>query len=378
MKCAKVIAVLLVIILARTGFAQEFYSIKEIQDSYIKDWKAEYVDNFGRRVNVDTRVYVHGENAVPIIKVYSIDHELNAGLFSDDVTWNDGKQIVIYKNNPADFVYIKKSGEQPLIVHRSYGQDVDMDKKYAKEYGTSISIQDMVNHLRGILVQHDIQIENYLFERPKDFSVRCKVKKKTGEIVEPSIYLASFWQELYGLPIICHVNQTFRRDSWPAYVPQLVLGMRNKDEYLIIADAVKEVECIAEDIPLCAFDDIKRSIEDLIRKGNIREVFDVQFGYVVYNDPNLAEEIESYYDAAYYLVPSWVVSCIYIDNPKEDFKYRKKYDDELYLDKRNVIEFTELVINAQTAEAFYPNDRSKEGSGNANYRGYISWEDITR
>ena len=47
--------------------------------------------------------------------------------------------------------------------------------------------------------------------------------------------------------------------------------------------------------------------------------------------------------------------------------------------KQNYDEFTEIrpmTINAQTGEMLDYFDTSKNGSGDADYKGFISWEDV--
>ena len=74
---------------------------------------------------------------------------------------------------------------------------------------------------------------------------------------------------------------------------------------------------VAEDIPLCSIEQIINSIEKEIKDGYIQSVYSLQFGYVVYSDPNISDWTKSELeDEIFYLVPSWVAQCIFSENPK--------------------------------------------------------------
>ena len=53
--------------------------------------------------------------------------------------------------------------------------------------------------------------------------------------------------------------------------------MRNEDEFSIMVDMLEEMEIIAEDVPLCAFESIKENIRNEIVSGHIRKVFSLRF-----------------------------------------------------------------------------------------------------
>ena len=90
----------------------------------------------------------------------------------------------------------------------------------------------------------------------------------------------------------------------------------------------------------------------------------LRFGYVVYNDPNIKNvERASGLDAeCYYLVPSWVMECAFVENPKKDY--------QSYWESKNRM----MTINAQTGEMLDYFDRSYKGYGDARYKGFIPWD----
>ena len=140
-----------------------------------------------------------------------------------------------------------------------------------------------------------------------------------------------------------------------------------------MVDMLEEMEIIAEDVPLCAFESIKENIRNEIVSGHIRKEFSLRFGYSVYNDPNYPSGKRSVYDAdCYYLVPSWVLECIYINDPKESYSYdEEQIENDSNSTERTTDKFVTLTINAQTGEVTNPMDTSKNGWGDADYKGFI-------
>lgn len=353
--------------------AQTYFTLPEIREQTSSGWHTTYFDAFGRTIPVDVDIEVFGADVAPVLKVKPSHYPLNTDLFEEGTECLDSSGITIYRNNPADFIFQAKSNEQPLTVYRSYGERVDMNALYMPEYGTICTVQQMVDRLCAILACQGIPTDDYVYDRPKDFSVRCKVRKDTGEVVEAAICLAHFWQKIRDLPILTHAGNAFVNVGWPVFVPQIVFGMRKEDEYQIAVQSVDETEVLAQDIPLCSFEQVKRNMQTLIESGHIRRVFNIRFGYVVYNDPHRAKDARSTFELDYYLVPSWVVNCIYMDSPKEELVYHGLPEDELVLDETNTPKYCTLIINAQTGEPLDRYDKSQKGKGNADFSSFISW-----
>ena len=377
-KWIKVLAVLCMWMALPTGcLAQEYYRVSDVYKQVQEKWKAEYKDSQGRVIPVDVNAEVYGNGTLSVSKVEIADYKLDETLFQSETEWNDRRGAIILHHNPADYIFREKKGEMPLIVYRSYGERIDLNKIYGNEYGEKYTVQDMIDCAQNILIPQGIEADSYLFEQPFDFSVRCRVKKDSLEVTEQAIYLSHFWQTIDGVPILEHANRAFYKTGWPDFFPQLVLGMREKDEYQITVNAVKKVDEIAGDIPLCSFDEIKRSISKLIEQGHIRKIYDIRLGYVLYNDPNYPQGKRDAYEAeCYYLVPTWCVNCIYMENPKEEYVYKGKQEDEMNEDEKNTPEYRMVMIDAQSGVVLDPFDRSKNGHGNADYKGVLTWDDV--
>ena len=353
----------------------EWKSIRQIQEETPARWTETFQDSFGRTVEIDADVQIFGQDEAPVLKVKIPHYEtLDYSPLEEGAERLKDHGFTIWKNNPADPIFQTRGGEQTLIVHRSYSEQVNMEKVYAPEYGASLTMQHMVDRLSEIMMQFETLPSDFMFDRPFDFGVRCKVKRDSGEVVEPAAYMAHFWQMMYGLPIIGHASIGFETVSGPVYYPGLMFSMRGDDEYAIGLSALEEADMLAKDIPLCAFDQVKKALQELIEHGSIRKIFEIQLGYVIYNNPDLPDSVRSAYDADfYYLVPTWLVNCIWMENPKKEYAVRGKHADELNWDERtSSVQYRTILVNAQTGEVFDRNDRKR---GNMDYRGFVSWDE---
>ena len=76
------------------------------------------------------------------------------------------------------------------------------------------------------------------------------------------------------------------------------------------------------------------------------------------------EQFSGYDADCYYLVPSWIVECAYVDKPKKD--YQSYYEPQTRM----------ITINAQTGEMLDRFDKSYKGYGDARYKGFIPWDKV--
>ena len=375
MKCFRGLALwLMLALLPALGLAQAYYTLPEIREQAAAGWHETYTDKYGREIAVDVNAEVYGGENAPVLQVKPVWYSLNADLLAGCEYWRDGGQAVICHNNPADAVFGARSGEKTVTVYRSCGERVDMDAVYGEEYGAVVTMREMTERLHGVLQAHGISAEHYLFAQPKAFSVRCKIKSKSGEVVAPGMYMAHFWQQMYGLPILASIGEAFEKPAWPEIGAEAVFTMRDADSYSATVSGVEEMQKLAEDVPLCAFERVRDGLAALIEAGHVRRVFDVKLGYVAYNDPDCPEDLKSIYDApCYYLVPAWVAKVIYVDQPGKDYAYRGMQSDELVPDEKNVAEYKTVIIHAQTGEVI---DRANRESDRADYKGFLSWDDV--
>ena len=132
---------------------------------------------------------------------------------------------------------------------------------------------------------------------------------------------------------------------------------------------VKVLESVAEDVPLCDFSMIKSALEEEINAGYLRKVFDLEFGYALFNDPETAHHKIGSEDRIYYAVPVWHLNCLYVENPKHELHDGSEWG----VNERSGKDYYSILYNAQTAKKI---DRQNTRKGSGNYQGFISWDDV--
>ncbi len=183
------------------------------------------------------------------------------------------------------------------------------------------------------------------------------------------------------MPLLTHAIASFKKRGSPDFCPNLTFLMRNENEYSLYVNKMSVESVVAEDIPLCSFEKIQKTIEEKIEKGYIQRIYSLKFGYSIYNAKRKGNKPLAAYDAeCYYAVPSWVIDCVYMVDPKKTFDYH--VEEELKRDpdanERYSNGFKTITINAQTGEMLDPLDTSDKGWGDANYKGFIPWDKVKK
>ena len=387
----KVFAILVILMLICTAAsAQEYYTLPEIREQAAAGWHKTYTDKYGRETVVDIDVEVLGEDVAPVLKISHVDYKVNMEMLEEGAEGEDDR-FVINKNNPYDSISgeNRKDGRR-TDIYASKGKLIDLDEPYLADYENNLTVGEVYDFLYDLLEKHGIDKERFIFDRPDEFYAICSISKNTHKPVTPGFYLINLWTQYYGMPVLEHAMLSFRdsinvgtNQGWPMYTPTAYFQMRNENEYTLYINTMEEAEKLADDIPLCSFDHIIEKLEEHIEAGSIQRVFSLKFGFVLYNEPGhqgRRRDIKIDHEAAYYAVPSWLIECAYMPNPKKNFtkeaeQFLNRYQED-GLTERDTPDAGFIVINAQTGEMMNPMDRSKGGTGDADYKGFIPWEKV--
>lgn len=343
------IGLLLLPVLGRAEMLQgAYYTLSEIREQAAKGWHETYIDQYGREIVVDIDIEVFGGKTAPVLKV---------GLPDDDI-YSD-----VDRNPHASLANLGKYGEQRMICNLQ-GERVDLDQAYGADYGNNLTLRDAYAFLADQLNGHGIPSEYFVYERPELCTMICGVHRKTGEVLAPAFYRIMLWQQLHELPILTNAMESFYKRGWPDFEPGLIFRMRNEAEYTMTVRMLVEQEILAQDMPLCALEQVIGHLESEIKAGRIQDVLSLRFGYSIYNDPSIQSRTPVSYNEAecYYAVPSWVLECKFMSDPKRDY--------------RETTSPTCFTINAQTGKMLDYFDTSKLGFADGDYKGFISWEQI--
>ncbi len=357
--------VLCALILAHcTGFAQEYHTLPEIQEQAAQGWHETYTDKYGRETAVDIDIQVFGGETAPVLKVG----------FPEYVEYR------LTNNNPFTTVEgVKRKGGWRTHAYRTFGAPADLDTPYGADYGCDLTLREVYAFLGEVLEREGIDAGDYLYECPELLDVLYNRSQATGEAITPAFYVVDLWPELHGLPIMTHAMLSFQKQGWPIYTPSMSFMMSGRDSYQLFIGTLTEQEMLSEDIPLCSLEQVIAGLEKKIEAGYLQRVFSLNFGYVLYNDPNFPDDTRSAFDAeCFYAVPSWVIECAYMVDPKDTFvyDYEALIDKDPDISERTVVGAATITINAQTGEMLDPMDNSKRGLGDADYKGFLRWEDV--
>lgn len=97
------------------------------------------------------------------------------------------------------------------------------------------------------------------------------------------------------------------------------------------------------DVPLAPLESVISSIEKEILNGNIRHVYSLRLGYLLYSNPDMTDHA--------WAIPRWVVDCNYITKDRQ--KIVDGFYDHLGTDEFSTWsapEFVQIPIDAQTGE----------------------------
>lgn len=359
-------AALMLLLVSATSLAQEYYTLPEVREQAAKGWHETYTDKYGRTVQVDIDIDVFGGEQAPVVKTdvpEFVEYRYNAGYPYDSVT------------------DVARKGGKRTHPYCTYGEEVNLDEAYGAEYGNDLTVREAYDFLTELLEEYDhgYSVDDFILNPPDKFDVVYSKLVATGGVHVPALYNIVFWQQMHGLPIMAAAEDGFKDPNTRSYYPRLFFQMRNKNEkeYSFIIRPLREVEVLAEDIPLCSLEKVIHGIESWIEGGYVQHVISLRFGYAVYSDPAVPDSRKSNpEDECYFLVPSWVLESVFTGDPKvskkDDIDVLNP-DNERYGEHQ--VRFYQ-VVNAQTGAVLDFFDRSKNGGGDGSYKGFISWDEV--
>ena len=334
------------------AIAEEYFSLSEIKKQAESGWHEMYTDRYGRTRTVDIGIEVFGEEHAPVI----------------EACWGRKQEYRYDGISPRTAIKearTKRGGISTYVYENVRGMKVDLDCKYAEEYGNDLTLRDVYTFFGEALKEQGLEQE-YVWEQPSILSILYSARKNTGEMLVPAFYSVDLWPKEFDLPILTHVAKSFKEGcNGPVISPKLTLQMRDHKEYLCTGIDFDVKEILAEDIPLCSVDKVIDSAQKMIEDGYIQQVFSLRFGYVVYSNPDeeWGKQRSAFDMDTWYLVPSWVMECYILENPKVD-----KLPEHPGV--------WEMTINAQTGEMMDHFDKSLYKRGDARYKGVVTWEDV--
>ena len=378
----------------------ECISINELQTEANIEWKKDYVDRYGRTVSVDVTPIIPQVDKVPIQimenQILPVENVLNIypqSMVQEEKREEDNVIIMNYLNqdkNERGAVYIcQNDGNLVLFEYDDLNTKIKKTTTKLESFSgiqyCSNEVERLYPYLDGydFTVQDSIDYANQeLGKFFPDYDLDLDITWVTIVPNTRPCYNCTLRQKIDGIPILMGAGdityganekemgfkfpkswKTKGEEYWGCFRPPIWDFIAYVDGgYKIQFRPLKKFVSVVDDVPLCTFDEVISSVEKQIEKGNIRNVYEIRFGYCCYLDEN--EQIVLY--------PVWQVECDYFFNPKEEQKH--------YAEMENVRvtqghDYHTMIVNAQSGEFMYPVELK---DNLLKCPDIITWDDITR
>lgn len=359
-------------LLPLAGSAQTYISIAEMNEHPLERWIQAYETQW-RTIEINVLPKIPQVNKFPVLKVMRDLRIPDISGLGDGWSGSVSELSGIFR---ADHGYIAKVEQDEKqfpnakIISTNYYPPFDMGAIYGKN--GYLTLGEMVNRLKYIMSVLSEDGEEWRYEQPEQVLVNSALDLETGEVLRPDNYYINLIQELHGIPLFSHVlfyaeNTTIQEIALSPHI--LLFHLFTPENVAVSFRKLKVSEVLSDDVPLCDFEQIQETIEGEILAGHIRKIFDIELGYTLYNEPGITTRSNNRETLKYYAVPVWKVNCYYVESAKKEMRDYTGKD----VPERGEIEYTSLIINAQTGELF---DRFDKQNDRGDYQGFLSWDDV--
>lgn len=377
-------ALTLIRILTAAASAQEYQTVSQLRESVPARWTTT-IETKWRDVAIDAEIVTPDVEAIPVVKV---GYDLHPSpLTPEESGWvevNDSYEtgsLILYMTDdtgkPPRKINGRKVNRDPVSKENWYG-DFDPNQTYIPLSDIRFSeIQDLI---RDELVKFGYPPEDFDLETPERMWLQHWYFAGTKEDAAPAEILMNLYTKLNGITVYGHIldavrntrGERARKDGfWDSMTTSVAYeGVIDRLSLLFISHLLP-VETLADDVPLCPFSMIQKSLEQEIKKGRVRKIYEISLGYVLYCEPGVYQEQgqePDYSNIFYYVKPMWRVNCL---KAAEAQKKLEKSDED---DERNSVAYTQMLVDAQTGEIIGQSDAADRSM----FPGFLSWDDVNR
>ena len=378
----------------------ECISINELQTEANIEWKKDYVDRYGRTVSVDVTPIIPQVDKVPIQimenQILPRENVLNIypqSMVQEEKREEDNVIIMNYLNqdkNERGAVYIcQEGGKLVLFEYDDLNTKIKKTTTKLESFSGIQYCSNEVDRLYPYFDGYDFTVQDSIDcankELGKFFPDYDLDLDMTWVTIVPNTrpcYYCKLRQKIDGIPILMGAGditygtdekemefkvpkswKTTGEEYWGCFRPPIWDFIAYVDGgYKIQFRPLKKFVSVVDDVPLCTFDEVISSVEKQIEKGNIRNVYEIRFGYCCYLDEN--EQIVLY--------PVWQIECDYLFNPKKEQKhYTEMKDTQITLG----LDYHTMIVNAQTGEFMDPAELK---DNLLKCPDIITWDDIAK
>ena len=382
-------ALMLIRMLTAAAYAQEYQTVSQLRESVPARWTTT-IETKWRDVAIDAEIVTPDVEAIPVVKVCYDLHP--SPLTPEESGWvevNDSYEtgsLILYMTDdtgkPPRKINGRKVNRDPVSKENWYG-GFDPNQTYIPLSDIRFSeIQDLI---RDELVKFGYPPEDFDLETPERMWLQHWYFAGTKEDAAPAEILMNLYTKLNGITVYGHIldavrntrGERARKDGfWDSMTTTVAYeGVIDRLSLLFISHLLP-VETLAEDVPLCSFDTIQKSLEQEIKKGRVRKIYEISLGYVLYCEPGAYHEWgqKADYSSIFYDVkPMWRVNCLKASGAQKELE--EAYSDGTVTDdERNTVAYTQFLVDAQTGEIIGQSDAADRSM----FPGFLSWEDVNK
>ena len=382
-------ALMLIRMLTAAAYAQEYQTVSQLRESVPARWTTT-IETKWRDVAIDAEIVTPDVEAIPVVKV---GYDLHPSpLTPEESGWvevNDSYEtgsLILYMTDdtgkPPRKINGRKVNRDPVSKENWYG-GFDPNQAYIPLSDIRFSeIQDLI---RDELAKFGYPPEDFDLEAPERMWLQHWYFAGTKEDAAPAEILMNLYTKLNGITVYGHIldavrntrGERARKDGfWDSMTTTVAYeGVIDRLSLLFISHLLP-VETLAEDVPLCSFDTIQKSLEQEIKKGRVRKIYEISLGYVLYCEPGAYHEWgqKADYSSIFYDVkPMWRVNCLKASGAQKELE--EAYSDGTVTDdERNTVAYTQFLVDAQTGEIIGQSDAADRSM----FPGFLTWEDVNK
>lgn len=373
-------------------------SIQELQTQIPKRWTQTYKTKW-RDIAIDAEILLPDVEQVPIMMIAGGVDE--PGLTAEEAGWDEietrENYLLLLSNEEADYpksVDGKRVNQNQEARGTWYGP-IAQDECYVPM--SDITFAEICDLADEALMKLGYNPQEFTYRNPYHMWAQHLFYYGYKRDALPGSLFFQCYQKLCGIPLLTHIqsavvdhkNGESRVDEY-SEVPESSLCYSGYGEQLshIFLWRAKPVEVLAQDVPLCPFDRVIAALEPEIENGHIRRIFEIELGYVMYNQPGVYHQqkeamaegmnppdevksaklvrMEERAASRYYVKPMWRVNCLWVESPNGRLRETASYTD----DERNTLDYYQLLIDAQTGELV----AESQAQERCEFKGFLSWE----
>ena len=382
-------ALMLIRMLTAAASAQEYQTVSQLRESVPARWTTT-IETKWRDVAIDAEIVTPDVEAIPVVKVGYDLHpspltpEESGWTIVDDSYQTTG--MLIYQDDdlgkPPRKIEGRKVGGM-AVPKGAWYDTCEPDRAYIPM--CDVTYSEMIDMIRAELTRFGYPPEDFNFTTPNRIQLTQWYFAGTTENAAPGYLIMDFYPKLNGITIYAHILDVVRNTRGERRRED---GFRDNLRTSTCYDGIMgcmsdlcirhllPIETMAEDVPLCSFDMIQKSLEQEIRKGRVRKIYEISLGYIFYCEPGVYVPDSGEYDYAdifYYVKPMWRVNCLKASGAQKELE--EAYSDGTVTDdERNTVAYTQFLVDAQTGEIIGQSDAADRSM----FPGFLSWEDVNK